>query len=59
MLSELLKIDGKTKRADFAQSLKDAAGVSKLKWRVVERRVLNRAEIEEIGYEFGLLRRLK
>lgn len=59
ILSDLLEIEVATNRIDFFQSLDDTALIFKLKTRITEGKVLNRVEIEEIGYEFGILRRLK
>lgn len=59
ILSDLLEIKVEANRIDFFQSLDDTALVFKLKTRITEGKVLNRSEIEEIGYEFGILRRLK
>jgi len=59
ILSELLEIDVETNRVEFLQSIGETAIVFKLKTRIAEGKVLDRAEIEEIGYEFGILRRLK
>ncbi len=59
ILSDLLEIKVEANRIDFFQSLDDTALIFKLKTRITEGKVLNRAEIEEIGYEFGILRRLK
>ena len=59
VLSDLLEIEVKANRIEFVQSVEDTAIIFKLKSRIPEGKVLNRAEIEEIGYEFGILRRLK
>jgi hypothetical protein len=59
ILSELLGIEVQTNRTEYLQNVDDIALIFKLKSRISEGRVLNRTEIEEIGYEFGVLRRLK
>ena len=59
VLSDLLEIEVKANRIEFVQSVDEIALIFKLKTRITEGKVLNRAEIEEIGYEFGILRRLK
>ncbi len=59
VLSDLLDIEVKPNRIEFSQSVDDIALIFKLKTRIPEGKVLNRAEIEAIGYEFGILRRLK
>ncbi len=59
ILSELLEIEIRPNRAEFVQAIDEIALIFKLKARITEGKVLNRAEIEEIGYEFGILRRLK
>ena len=59
ILSDLLGIEVKANRIEFVQSIDESALIFKLKSRIPEGKVLNRTEIEEIGYEFGVLRRLK
>lgn len=59
ILSELLEIEVKANRVEFLQGINEVALIFKLKARITEGKVLNRTEIEEIGYEFGVLRRLK
>lgn len=59
ILSDLLEIKVAANRIDFFQNVDDTALIFKLKSRIPEGKVLNRTEIEEIGYEFGILRRLK
>jgi hypothetical protein len=58
LLSILLEFPVTVNRLEFNQTLDDAALIFKLKQRVTEGKVLNREEIETIGYEFGLLTRL-
>jgi hypothetical protein len=43
---------------EFQQTLDDAALVFKLKARPPEGKVLSLEELEEMGYEFGLLSKL-
>lgn len=59
VLSDLLEIEVIENRIEFVQSIDDIAIIFKLKSRIPEGRVLSRTEIEEFGYEFGILRRLK
>lgn len=59
VLSELLDYKVETNRVEIHQEPEESALVFKLKTRIPEGKVLNRQEIEEIGYEFGLLTRLK
>lgn len=59
ILSELLEIEVTANRIEFAQTVDDTALVFKLKSRITEGKILNRAEIERVGYNFGILRRLK
>ena len=59
ILSDLLGIEIKANRIDFFQGIDETALIFKLKTRITEGKVLNCAEIKEIGYEFGILRRLK
>lgn len=58
ILTELLEFEVKNNRIEFFQTAEDAVLVFKLKRRAPEGAVLNRAEIEEIGYEFGLLTKI-
>jgi hypothetical protein len=58
ILTELLEFEVKKNRIEFTQTTEDAVLVFKLKRRVPEGAVLNRSEIEEIGYEFGLLTKI-
>jgi hypothetical protein len=55
VLTELLDYKVEANRVEFIQTFEDAALVFKLKRRAPEGVVLNLEEIEEIGYEFGLL----
>lgn len=58
ILSELLEIPVVQNRMEYKQEPGEAALIFRLKKRPPEGVVLNRREIEEIGYEFGVLRRL-
>lgn len=58
LLSSLLDLPVHTNRIEFTQTANDLGLVFKLNQRPPEGKVLNREEIEEIGYEFGLLTRL-
>lgn len=58
VLTELLSYPVETNRVEFIQTSEDAALVFKLKKRAPEGVVLNRKEIERIGYEFGLLTKI-
>lgn len=58
ILTSLLEQDVKLNRIQYAQSTEDVALVFKLKGRPEEGKILTVAEIEEIGYEFGLLTKL-
>jgi len=57
LMTMLLKFPVPQNRIDFIQTTDDAALVFKLKKRAPEGVVLTREELEEIGYEFGLLTR--
>lgn len=46
-------------RIDYRQGVGDVALVFKLRGRAPEGKILNRAEVEAIGYDFKLLTRLK
>lgn len=56
--SELLEVPVAVNRATYAQQVGEVALIFKLKTRVGEGRILNREEIDAIGYEFGLLTRI-
>jgi hypothetical protein len=55
VISTLLDIDCKTNRIQYKQQPGDTALVFKLKARAPEGKILSAEEIEEIGYEWGLL----
>lgn len=59
ILSELLGTEIKANRFDYVQEVGETALVFKLKSRISEGKILNRQEIENIGYEFGTLKRIK
>jgi len=58
LLEALLDVPIPKNRIEFHQTLDDLALVFKLKRRPPEGTVLTRDEMEEIGYEFGLLTRI-
>jgi len=57
VLTEMLVVPVAVNRIDYAQAPGGVALVFKLKKRAPEGTILNRTQIEEIGYEFGLLMR--
>ena len=57
ILTELLGVNVPVNRQNYVQGINDKAIVFKLKTRAPEGVILNREQIEEIGYEFGLLTR--
>jgi Domain of unknown function (DUF1874) len=59
ILSELLEIKVQANRIEYLQNVDDVALIFKLKSRIPESKILTRDEIEEIRYDFGILRRLK
>ncbi|HSK74224.1 MAG TPA: DUF1874 domain-containing protein [Pyrinomonadaceae bacterium] len=59
IMAELLDYKIEANRIEFYQKIDEAVLIFKLKKRVGEGKVLNREEIEKIGYEFGLLTRLE
>jgi hypothetical protein len=59
ILSELLGIEVAVNRTEYSQEPGETALVFKLKGRAPEGQILSSEEIEKIGYEFGLLRRIK
>lgn len=58
LLSSLLGIAVAANRVEYRQTVGDAALIFKLKGRPPEGKVLSREELEEMGYEFGLLTRI-
>jgi hypothetical protein len=57
LLTTLLEFPVAVDRMEYKQMVGDVAVVFKLKSRAPEGKVLSLEEIEEIGYEFGLLLR--
>lgn len=55
ILSELLGIDVPMNRIEYKQKPEDVCYVFKLRGRAEEGKILNREEIEKIGYDFGIL----
>ena len=58
LLSALLGIAVAVNRIEYLQTVEDAVLIFKLKGRPPEGKVLSREELEEMGYEFGLLQRV-
>ena len=59
IMSEILEFPVAKNRHEFTQKTDEAALIFKLKKRAEEGEVLSRAEIEEIGFEFGLLTKIR
>jgi hypothetical protein len=59
ILSGLLEIEVKPNRIEYLQNVDEIALIFKLKLRPPEGKILTNKEIEEMGYEFGVLRRIK
>jgi len=59
ILAELLEFPVDKNRFEYKQETGETALIFRLKQRPPEGRILSREEIEEIGYEFGVLRRLQ
>jgi hypothetical protein len=59
VLSGLLQTPVPLNRVDYVQQPREKAIVFKLKSRIPAGVILNRQQLEEIGYEFGLLTRTK
>ena len=59
MISELLEKPIGNSRKELKQKIGQIALVFRLKQRAPEGKVLNKQELEDIGYEFGILYRLK
>lgn len=57
LMTRLLKFPVPPNRIDFKQQVEDAAIVFRLNKRAAEGVILTLEELEEIGYEFGLLTR--
>jgi hypothetical protein len=58
LLTSLLEVNVSLNRTKYEQRVGESALVFKLNGRPEEGRILTIAEIEEIGYEFGILTRL-
>lgn len=58
LLSMLLAFPVEVNRVEFKQTTDDVVLVFKLKGRAIEGKILNQEELENIGYEFGVLTRL-
>jgi Domain of unknown function (DUF1874) len=56
-MTMLLKFPVPPNRIDFTQTTEDVALIFKLKKRAPEGVILTRDELEQIGYELGLLTR--
>jgi hypothetical protein len=59
ILSDLLDYKVEVNRNNLKQTADDLAIVFKLNSRVEEGRILNRQEVEDIGYSFGFLKKLE
>lgn len=59
LLAMLLGFPVAVNRMEFKHTVDDIALIFKLKGRPPEGKVLSREELEEMGYEFGLLQRLE
>ena len=55
IMSEVLDFPVEKQRLDFNQKIDDVALIFHLKERAHEGEILDKKEIKEIGYEFGLL----
>jgi hypothetical protein len=58
VLSELLGVKVDVNRINYEQGVGDLAVVFKLRGRIQEGTILSRADIDAIGYDFGLLTRI-
>lgn len=59
ILTELLGLPVEMNRVNYIQGKGSQAIVFKLKSRIAEGVILTKTQIEEIGYEFGILTRLQ
>jgi Domain of unknown function (DUF1874) len=57
-LSALLDFPVVTNRIEFKQTSNDVALIFKLKQRLPDRQILSCEEMEAVGYEFGILRKI-
>ena len=58
LLSSLLAYEVAARRIAFYQTVEDVGLVFKLRGRIPEGQVLDREQLESVGYEFGWLQRL-
>ena len=58
-LTVLLNFPVITNRIEFKQTTNDVALIFKLKQRLPDRQILSLEEMEAVGYEFGIMRRLE
>jgi hypothetical protein len=59
ILSDILGVQIPVNRIEYKQKRNDLAVVFKLQRRAPEGTILTRTEVEEIGYEFGVLKRTR
>ena len=59
IMTELLRFKVKVNRIQYRQLKDEKAIVFKLKTRAPEGKILSKEQIEEIGYEWGLLERIE
>ncbi|HLM61008.1 MAG TPA: DUF1874 domain-containing protein [Pyrinomonadaceae bacterium] len=58
IMTRLLDYKVETNRIEFFQTAEDITLIFRLKRRIGEGKVLSAEEIEEIGYEFGMLKKI-
>jgi hypothetical protein len=58
ILTELLGVAVPVNRINYVQGVGDVAIVFKLRGRAPEGVILSRSEVEQMGYDFGLLTRV-
>lgn len=58
VMTKILDFEVKPNRIEFFQTVEDTALIFKLKKRIGEGQVLTAEEIETIGFEFGLMRKI-
>lgn len=59
ILTELLQVPVAVNRVNYSQGVNEKAIVFKLRGRAPEGAILTREQIDAIGYDFGLLERIK
>lgn len=59
IISKLLGVEVKVNRVNYTQNIGDIALIFKLKKRGEEGKIYSEKEIEEMGYSWGIIKKLK